>query len=129
MARITVEDCVKKVDRFRLVIFAAQRVRQILSGLPLCVERENDKNTVVALREIAADQVDVEALQGAFMSSFHQQPLHYAHEELDDDPSEKVMVGRPVSLSDDSADSQELSQEAPPEEHIEEPICEEEEAP
>ena len=54
MARITVEDCIHKVpNRFRLVISAAQRAREIASGFPISVERDNDKNPVIALREIA----------------------------------------------------------------------------
>ena len=54
MARITVEDCVDKVDnRFELVLLASHRARQISQGAPLLVERDNDKNPVVALREIA----------------------------------------------------------------------------
>ena len=54
MARITVEDCINKVpNRFRLVISAAQRAREIASGFPISVERDNDKNPVIALREIA----------------------------------------------------------------------------
>jgi DNA-directed RNA polymerase subunit omega len=59
MARVTVEDCVTKVrNRFDLVMVAAQRVRQILSGSEVLVDRDDDKNTVVALREIAEGKVD-----------------------------------------------------------------------
>ena len=58
MARITVEDCVDKVEnRFELVLLAAHRARMISNGSPLTVERENDKNPVVALREIADTMV------------------------------------------------------------------------
>ncbi len=58
MARVTVEDCVDKVsNRFDLVLAAAQRSRQISSGAPLEVERDNDKNAVVSLREIAEEKV------------------------------------------------------------------------
>ena len=56
MARVTVEDCVEKVpNRFGLVLLAAHRARAISSGGPLLVDRDNDKNPVVALREIADD--------------------------------------------------------------------------
>jgi DNA-directed RNA polymerase subunit omega len=56
MARVTVEDCEEKVEnRFELVLVAADRARRISAGAPLLVERDNDKNTVVALREIAED--------------------------------------------------------------------------
>ena len=54
MARVTVEDCVLKVpNRFELVLLAAQRAREITSGAPLTLDRDDDKNPVVALREIA----------------------------------------------------------------------------
>jgi DNA-directed RNA polymerase subunit omega len=63
MARITVEDCVDKVtNRFDLVLLAAHRARMISNGSPLTVERENDKNPVVALREIAEAHVSPEDL-------------------------------------------------------------------
>jgi len=55
MARVTVEDCVLKVpNRFELVLLAAQRAREITSGAPLTLDRDDDKNPVVALREIVA---------------------------------------------------------------------------
>lgn len=64
MARVTVEDCVEKVpNRFELVMLAAQRARKIGSGAALTVERDNDKNPVIALREIAEDTVTVEDLR------------------------------------------------------------------
>jgi len=64
MARVTVEDCVDKVpNRFELVLLAAQRARQISSGAPILVERDNDKNPVVALRELADEQITAETLQ------------------------------------------------------------------
>ena len=54
MARVTVEDCIDKVDnRFDLVLLAAHRARQISQGAPITIDRDNDKNPVVALREIA----------------------------------------------------------------------------
>lgn len=58
MARVTVEDCVDKVpNRFELVLLAGQRARQISSGASLTVDRDNDKNPVVALREIAEETI------------------------------------------------------------------------
>ena len=58
MARVTVEDCVDKVDnRFELVLLAAHRARSIANGSPITIERENDKNPVIALREIADETV------------------------------------------------------------------------
>ena len=66
MARVTVEDCVLKVpNRFDLVALAAQRARDICAGSPLTVERDRDKNPVVALREIAEGTVAIEELHEA----------------------------------------------------------------
>ena len=64
MARITVEDCVTRVpNRFELVMLAAQRARDVSAGAPLSLERDNDKNPVVALREIAEGTVDLDHLR------------------------------------------------------------------
>ena len=63
MARITVEDCVDKVtNRFELVLLSAHRARMIANGSPLTVDKENDKNPVLALREIADETVSPEDL-------------------------------------------------------------------
>ncbi len=70
MARVTVEDCILKIpNRFRLVMLAAQRARDLSVGSPLTVERDNDKDPVVALREIAegtiaADDLEVGLIEG-----------------------------------------------------------------
>ncbi len=64
MARITVEDCIERVaNRFELVMLAAQRARDISAGAPLTVDRDNDKNSVVALREIAEGTIDLDHLR------------------------------------------------------------------
>jgi DNA-directed RNA polymerase subunit omega len=64
MARVTVEDCIDKVsNRFDLVMLAAQRSRSLASGAELTVDRDNDKNPVVALREIAEETVDLKELE------------------------------------------------------------------
>jgi DNA-directed RNA polymerase subunit omega len=70
MARVTVEDCVEKVpNRFSLVLLAAHRARAISTGAPLAVDRDNDKNPVVALREIADDAVVPDGLQEALIGT------------------------------------------------------------
>jgi DNA-directed RNA polymerase subunit omega len=70
MARVTVEDCIKKIpNRFDLILAASQRSREISNGIPIEVERDNDKNPVVSLREIAADAVDPNTLQERFIRS------------------------------------------------------------
>ena len=64
MARVTVEDCVTKVpNRFELVMLASQRARNIAAGTAMTVERDNDKNPVVALREIAEETIDLKELE------------------------------------------------------------------
>ena len=70
MARVTVEDCVDKIpNRFDLVLLSSHRARAISSGAPLTVDRDNDKNPVVALREIADETVKVEELKNSFVES------------------------------------------------------------
>ena len=70
MARVTVEDCVDKVpNRFDLVMLAAHRAREIASGAELTVDRDNDKNPVVALREIADETQSVEDLRERMIES------------------------------------------------------------
>jgi len=70
MARVTVEDCVDKVsNRFDLVLFAAQRARQISGGADLTIDRDRDKNPVVALREIAEETVKPKELGEAIVTN------------------------------------------------------------
>ncbi|WP_174301568.1 DNA-directed RNA polymerase subunit omega [Caulobacter sp. S45] len=70
MARVTVEDCVDKVpNRFSLVLLAAHRARAISTGSELTVDRDNDKNPVVALREIADDGVEPNGLREALITT------------------------------------------------------------
>jgi DNA-directed RNA polymerase subunit omega len=70
MARVTVEDCVDKIpNRFELVLMAGTRARQISSGAEILLDRDRDKNPVVALREIAEEKVVPATLQEALVSS------------------------------------------------------------
>jgi DNA-directed RNA polymerase subunit omega len=86
MARVTVEDCVDKVpNRFELVMLAAHRARAVSSGAPIAVERDNDKNPVVALREIADEAVAVEDLREEAIES-HQRQIEV------DEPEEDSMA-------------------------------------
>ena len=103
MARVTVEDCIDKVsNRFDLVLFAAQRARQISGGAELLIDRDRDKNPVVALREIAEELVVPEDMQDAIITSLQRVQL-----EDDDAPDE---LG---SLSQ-SAEALRLTAAAPP---------------
>ena len=64
MARVTVEDCIDKIpNRYELLMVAAQRAKDISAGAPITLPRDNDKNPVVALREIAEETVSIEELQ------------------------------------------------------------------
>jgi DNA-directed RNA polymerase subunit omega len=75
MARVTVEDCVQKVpNRFELVLLAAQRARNISRGEELSIDRDNDKNPVVALREIAEETVDLERIEQDLVRSLSRVP-------------------------------------------------------
>ncbi len=70
MARVTVEDCVDKVpNRFDLVLLAAHRAREITAGSPLTIDRDNDKNPVVSLREIAEETQSAEELRERMIES------------------------------------------------------------
>jgi len=70
MARVTVEDCVDKVpNRFELVMLAAHRAREISAGAPITVDRDNDKNPVVALREIADETQSADELRDRLIES------------------------------------------------------------
>ena len=87
MARVTVEDCVKKIpNRFDLVIAAAQRSREISNGIAIEVDRDNDKNPVVSLREIASEAVDAESLQERFIRSM-QKNLNKEDNEIEEEAS------------------------------------------
>ena len=82
MARVTVEDCIQKVpNRFNLVLLAAHRARGISAGAQLLVDRDNDKNPVVALREIADDVGDAEELRESLISSLQRVDEHTEAEE------------------------------------------------
>jgi DNA-directed RNA polymerase subunit omega len=103
MARVTVEDCVDKIpNRFDLVLFAAQRARQISGGAELTIDRDRDKNPVVALREIADETVRPDHLQEAAVQVLQKVQI--------DDDDEVDAIG---SLSA-SAEALRLTAAAPP---------------
>ena len=84
MARVTVEDCVDKVpNRFDLVLLAAQRAREISGGAELTIDRDRDKNPVVALREIAEETVYPKILKESVISSL-QRVLPEDDDEVDE---------------------------------------------
>lgn len=83
MARVTVEDCVEKIpNRFELVAIAAQRARAVSAGAAITVDRDNDKNPVVALREIADSTVDLAELKEDLIKGLQR---HVEQDEPEDD--------------------------------------------
>ncbi len=87
MARVTVEDCVLQVpNRFELVMLAAQRAREVAGGAPITLERDNDKNPVVALREIAETTVSLDELRNSMISGL-QRHVEQDEPEEEDTPA------------------------------------------
>ena len=103
MARVTVEDCVDKIpNRFDLILLAGQRARQISSGADLTIDRDRDKNPVVALREIAEETVRPRDLNEAVIASLQKVRID------EEDETEEL-----ASLSD-AAEALRLTAAAPP---------------
>ena len=105
MARVTVEDCVQKIpNRFELVLFAAQRARNLSRGEELTLDRDNDKNPVVALREIADETIPLEKLEQDMIKSLSRAPEPEPADEevLDLIPTDQNIFG----LQDISADEE-----------------------
>jgi len=102
MARVTVEDCIDKVEnRFELVLLASHRARMVSSGSPITIDRDNDKNPVVALREIAEETISPEDLNEEFIHSLQK------FVEVDEPEPEAVpMVAVSASSSDDDVEMQ-----------------------
>lgn len=94
MARVTVEDCIDKVpNRFELVLLASHRARSISQGAPLTIERDNDKNPVVALREIADVTIDKDDLCEDLIHSMQK------HVEVDEpEPDEVPLLAADTTL-------------------------------
>ena len=125
MARVTVEDCILKVpNRFDLVMLAAQRARDVASGAALTVERDNDKNPVVALREIADETIDLETLDESLVKGLQRQ---VEIDEPEEDVSDLDLPEATEDLADQSPDP--LSLAAPEDEELSSPEEVPEEAP
>ena len=103
MARVTVEDCVDKVpNRFELVLLAAHRARSVAAGAPITVERENDKNPVVALREIAERTISSEDVKEDLIHSM-QRYVEVDEPEPDAVPMLTSSSDRPIFGRDDQS--------------------------
>lgn len=97
MARVTVEDCVIKIpNRFDLVMVAAQRARDITAGAPLTVDRDNDKNPVVALREIAEETIDIAKVQDSLVKGLQK---HVESDEPEEDEMDLLAIQQELGIS------------------------------
>ncbi|CAH0340142.1 DNA-directed RNA polymerase subunit omega [Rhizobium sp. CECT 9324] len=103
MARVTVEDCIDKVEnRFELVLLASHRARQISQGAPITIDRDKDKNPVVALREIADETLSPDDLKEDLIHSLQK------HVEVDEPEQDSgSMIAGSASKSDDEDDAPE----------------------
>lgn len=107
MARVTVEDCVEKVpNRFDLVMLAAHRSRNVAAGAPLTVDRDNDKNPVVALREIADETIGVEETRDSLIRSMQR---HVEIDEPEEEDALELMAG--AMMASDEANPSEYVRE------------------
>lgn len=107
MARVTVEDCIlKEPNRFRLVMMAAHRARMISVNSDLTVERDNDKNPVVALREIAEETIELDGLQESMIATLqdYSDPDEPVEEESEFDRA-VTPLGTPVLLPEEEDDA------------------------
>ena len=106
MARVTVEDCVDKVpNRFELVMLAAHRAREITAGSAPTVDRDNDKNPVVSLREIAEETQQADGLRERMIES-HQTQIEV--DEPEDDSMALLMGGEPDKPAEDDMSEENL---------------------
>lgn len=106
MARVTVEDCVDKVqNRFELVLLAAHRAREVSAGAPITVERDNDKNPVVALREIAEETQTADELRERLIESNQTQ---IEVDEPEDDNMALLMGGEADKPAEDDLSEEKL---------------------
>jgi DNA-directed RNA polymerase subunit omega len=106
MARVTVEDCVDKVpNRFELVMLAAHRAREIASGSPISIDRDNDKNPVVSLREIADETQGAADLRERMIES-HQTQIEV--DEPEDDAMALLMGAEVDRPAQDDMDEERL---------------------
>jgi len=106
MARVTVEDCVQKVpNRFELVLLAAQRARNLARGEEITLDRDDDKNPVVALREIADETITLDKLEQDLIKSLSRAPEPEPADEevLDLIPTDQNIFGLQDTSADDEA--------------------------
>ena len=124
MARVTVEDCVLKVpNRFELVVLAAQRARDVAAGAPLSVDRDNDKDPVVALREIADETIDLGVLKNALVKGLQKTvESDEPEEEIVDFLASEQELLRDRGPAEEGSDEISLMEESEEEGEEEEPV-------
>jgi DNA-directed RNA polymerase subunit omega len=106
MARVTVEDCIVKIpNRFELVVLAAQRANDIGAGAPLTIERNNDKNPVIALREIAGEHISFDELRRRLVDGFRQ---HIELDETEREMADMLSEEQGISFAADEEDFEDL---------------------
>mgnify|MGYP001209769153 CR=1 FL=1 len=116
MARVTVEDCIETVkNRFSLVMYASQRARSLSSGAELMVDRDNDKNPVVALREIAEDKLDLEEIEGSLVRGMQK---HVQSDEPDEEEMDLLTAGEDFGEALNQASAPSLNKPLDPD-HVE----------
>jgi DNA-directed RNA polymerase subunit omega len=102
MARVTVEDCIDKVEnRFELVLLASHRARLISQGASITIDRDNDKNPVVALREIADETLSPDDLKEVLIHSLQK---HVEVDEPEPDPASLIAAGASASADSEEQD-------------------------
>lgn len=108
MARVTVEDCIMHIpNRFELVVIAGQRAKQIASGTPLTLDRDNDKDAVVSLREIAESTIDIGKIKEDIIQSFcKKQMIEQAKAALNAPNTEvqEMLAEEGAQVADDATD-------------------------
>ena len=114
MARITVEDCIDKFpSRFELVLVASNRARKLHSGEDPTVEIDNDKNTVIALREIAEETITVENLKNDLIEEYQTTTFTEDEDinEIEDNTSDNQSEVSELEIDDINQDKENISQE------------------
>ena len=105
MARVTVEDCIEKIpNRFDLVLAATQRARDISTGNPLTIDRDNDKNPVVALREIADETIDPDKLRDDIVKGLQKLTNPEFIEDEEDENLEDNSLENDYTINDELSD-------------------------
>lgn len=116
MARVTVEDCIDKLpNRFELVLLSAHRARMISQGAPLSVDRDNDKNPVVALREIADEMVNTDDLREEYI---HAMQKHVEVDEPEQSEVPLIQQSGDMSVINDQPEPDQVDMERMTEEEL-----------